>query len=178
LDYLRVVGKHKFVLLVSAQSGAEVGAALLNAGADFWLPFDAEPQLIASVVYAAKRRDATQAAPSSWRTTAPGERPESQQESLGFALEPTRQTIRIGSHSAQLRGAEFRICQYLLLHRERWVLDAELRSAVLHTGTHSSESLVRVHVHQIRRALGHYHRCLMSRRRLGYRFVLQAANAE
>lgn len=177
LQYLCAKGQHEFVLLISAQRAPEVGVALLNAGADFWLPSDAEPQLIASLVHAARRRALSAGELSGRRAPAFGEPRASRQESLDVVLEPARLTIRIRDHSARLRGAEFKICQYLIQHRGRWVADAELR-VVLNPLARSSNSLVRVHMHQIRRALGPYRSCLQSKRLLGYRFVLQPSGSQ
>jgi DNA-binding response OmpR family regulator len=176
LEFLLLNGNHEFVLLLSAQREPEVGVALLNAGADFWLPGDTEPQLIASIVHAARRRGLSAAELPSRPPPAVSEPCAPRQELPDVVIEPMRLTIRIGDHAARLRSTEFKICQYLIQHRERWVPDPELRALL--TAAHSSNSLVRVHMHQIRRALGRYRSCLQSKRLLGYRFVPQFSGSE
>lgn len=173
LQKLWATGERALVFLVTTQDGAEAGAALLSAGADFWLPSSAGPELIASCIVAARRRRESQRDVSVWRQGAaddvegaPARSPHSE-----FALDPRRMTLRIGRHLARLSAAEFRICAYLVRHRERWVQDTELRRAVFRPHAIGSESLVRVHVHKIRKALGNHHQCVQSKRHMGYRFV-------
>lgn len=179
LQRLWATGERALVFLVTTQGGADAGAALLSAGADFWLPNSAGPELIASCIVAARRRREGQRDVSVWRQGATDDVESAPAPaSSEFALDPRRMTFRVGRHLARLSAAEFRICAYLVRHSERWVQDTELRRAVFRPHATGSDSLVRVHVHKIRKALGNHHQCVQSKRNMGYRFVPLIAQPE
>lgn len=129
-------------------------AALLDAGADLAIP-DTSPELVRAGVQALGRRLL-----NDW---APGER---------IHLDSENSTVRMGGTLVKLRRAEFRICEYLLSNRGRWVSRGELLQAVLGKGEACRTSVVRVHVRRIRRALAPFGPCVLSERGKGYRFVV------
>lgn len=83
----------------------------------------------------------------------------------------TRQ-VRVRSSLACLSPMQFKIFVYLLERRDRWVTCSEIITAIC--GTHHDEdtSLVRVHIHKLRKALGSSQSCLRSNGHKGYMFTL------
>jgi DNA-binding response OmpR family regulator len=140
--------------VLSAEACSEAATDLLGAGADIWLPLAMDKKLILAFVQAAVRRVSRDLTTRSLTPPTPS----------------VAGTVHVCGHPVRLRAAESRILQYLMGNQGRWVGEAELRQRVLHVGAHSSDSLVRVHVSNIRKALGENQACILSRRRLGYRF--------
>lgn len=146
------------VCALSASTETERAAALLQAGADLWLPTGMDRQLITAFLSAQLRRK-VRFKPNHG-------------EAIAFDRE--HGTLRIGNQLVPLRGAEFRVCEYLAANKERWVPAAELRQRALGMGAFCSDSLVRVHVSNLRKALGARQDWIQSRRRVGYRFSPRA----
>jgi DNA-binding response OmpR family regulator len=97
--------------------------------------------------------------------------------SEGFQLNPDEGELRLGDKTFRLRRTEYRLCEYLVMNRGRWVSERELLRAVLDVRHDRETSLVRVHVRHIRKALGELSDCIISRRGHGYQFQLPDAGA-
>lgn len=65
---------------------------------------------------------------------------------------------------------EFRLCEYLILNRGRWVSEQELLREALEVRHDRITSIVRVHIAKIRNAMGEYRECLAAKKGVGYRF--------
>jgi DNA-binding response OmpR family regulator len=130
----------------------ETGSALLHAGSDLWLPLRLSPTLVRAFLIAATRRA------GSW----------GREQVL---LNSHDCTVSLLDWTAKFTHSQFRIVEYLLCQRERWVPEHELRERALDKRG-SSDSLVRVYIRSIRRALGPHQGCLRSAPRLGYRLSL------
>lgn len=91
-------------------------------------------------------------------------------------LDANELALRVGQSSIRLTRTQFSILAYLVQNCGRWVTTGELISQVLGTHHRPNTSLVRVHVHAIRRRLGDDARRLETdqRRARGYRWLLQA----
>jgi DNA-binding response OmpR family regulator len=87
-------------------------------------------------------------------------------------LDPVSRVARVRDVVAQLSWRQFEIFRYLAERRERWVSSAEIVAGVC--GTHHDEgtSLVRVHVHGLRKALGACGACIRSDGRKNYMLTL------
>jgi len=155
LAALRIWLRYAPVLILSADVSTEAVVSLLRAGADSALPICSHPSLIRASVEAILRRRE-----SAFHT------------SCEISLDQDASIVVIGGRRLVLRRASFRLCEYLLRHKERWVSERELRVHALGVTDCRSDSLVRVHVRHLRMALGEYGTCLHSRRFLGYRFVV------
>lgn len=127
----------------------ETGAAILHAGADLWLPLRLSPVLARAFLLAAIRRAGAR-------------------QLSHVSLDPDRHTIQVSDWSAKLTYSQYKIVEYLMTHSQRWVPEHELRERALNKHR-SSDSLVRVHIRSIRRALGPHGACLRSTPRVGYR---------
>jgi DNA-binding winged helix-turn-helix (wHTH) protein len=88
------------------------------------------------------------------------------------ALDPNDFVLRIDGKSVTLTRTQFSILAYLIQNDGRWVTTGELIREVLGTHHQPDTSLVRVHVHAIRRRLGNCATWLESdrRRARGYRW--------
>jgi DNA-binding response OmpR family regulator len=146
------------ICALSHSGSSEDAAVVLAAGADLWLPTSMDRRLIMAFVEAQLRRKA--------RASIGSENP--------VAFDREHGTLRVGQQIVSLRAAEFRVCEYLAAHAHRWVAAVELRQHALGIGAFSSDSLVRVHVSNLRKALGPRQDWIQSRRRLGYRFLPRA----
>lgn len=69
-------------------------------------------------------------------------------------LDANELVVRIGGDTVGLTRTQFSILAYLVQHCGRWVTTSELIREVLGTHHQPDTSLVRVHVHAIRRRLG------------------------
>lgn len=95
----------------------------------------------------------------------------------GFQLDPGEGELRLGAKTFRFRPTEYRVCEYLVMNRGRWVSERELLRAVLDVRHDRETSLVRVHVRHIRKALGELRECITSRRGHGYQFQLPSSAA-
>jgi DNA-binding response OmpR family regulator len=146
------------ICAMSTSTETEVATALLHAGADLWLPTGMDRRLIGAFLAAQLRSKGRPAAGNTGL----------------ISFDRERGTLRIGNQLVSLRGAEFRLCEYLATHKERWIPASELRQNALGMGAFCSDSLVRVHVSNLRKALGTRQDWIQSRRRVGYRFSPRA----
>lgn len=91
---------------------------------------------------------------------------------LDVSLNAEDLVLRIGATSVGLTRTQFSILAYLIENEGRWVTTSELIRQVLGTHHQPDTSLVRVHVHAIRRRLGPCAAWLESdrRRARGYRW--------
>src|SRR5262245_50867029 len=91
-----------------------------------------------------------------------------------FHLDGTQGSLWQGDQSIALRPQSLALLRYLVAHPGRLVTKAEVRQHVW-AGTHVSDTVLRVSVHEIRRALGDVAaapRYLETVGRQGYRFLL------
>src|SRR5215468_8258846 len=91
-----------------------------------------------------------------------------------FHLDGTQGSLWQGDQAIALRPQSLALLRYLLAHPGRLVTKAELRQHVW-AGTHVSDTVLRVSVHEIRQALGDVAaapRYLATVGRQGYRFLL------
>lgn len=147
------------ICILTEDHCAETGSALLNAGADLWLPIHMAPQLLRAFVVATARRL-------------------KMRESSHGAIDGRAHAVSLRDWTARLTQTEFKVFEYLCAHSHRWVPEPELRKLALNKGYHSSDSLVRVHIRGIRRALGPHRECLRSTRQLGYRISFDEGAGE
>lgn len=140
-------------LLAIASQDFSLLAALLGAGADQAIP--AYAGLLEACLLSLTRRLLNDWSPA-------------EHVHIGRA----NSTIRIFGTLVQLRKTEFRICEYLIMNRGRWVTERELLQRVLDVEGDRETSVVRVHVNHIRKALGKLATCVVSERGRGYAFTL------
>src|SRR5499427_7528917 len=91
-----------------------------------------------------------------------------------FHLDGTQGSLWQGDQAIALRPQSLALLRYLVAHPGRLVTKAEVRQHVW-AGTHVSDAVLRVSVHEIRQALGDVAaapRYLESVGRQGYRFLL------
>jgi DNA-binding winged helix-turn-helix (wHTH) protein len=91
---------------------------------------------------------------------------------LGVVLDAATATLRIRDRVVELTRTQFSIFSYLFASAGHWVTASELIHEVLGTHHLPDTSLIRVHVHAIRRRLGPEAEALESdrRRARGYRW--------
>jgi DNA-binding winged helix-turn-helix (wHTH) protein len=91
---------------------------------------------------------------------------------LGVVLDEATATVRIRDRVVELTRTQFSIFSYLFASAGHWVTASELIHEVLGTHHLPDTSLIRVHVHAIRRRLGPEAEALESdrRRARGYRW--------
>lgn len=107
-------------------------------------------------------------------------RPTRREPEAEVVLDPTGLNVRLDGAVVSLTRTQFSILAYLIQNEGRWVTAGELIRQVLGTHHQPDTSLVRVHVHAIRRRLGTRSAWLESdrRRARGYRWRQAAANRE
>lgn len=119
------------------------------------------------------RRDAAEeeAAPQSMRTERVRREPEPSAQ-LDVVLDAEAATVRLRDRVVELTRTQFSIFSYLFASAGHWVTASELIHEVLGTHHLPDTSLIRVHVHAIRRRLGPEAEALESdrRRARGYRW--------
>src|SRR5262245_9846472 len=96
-----------------------------------------------------------------------------------FHLDGTQGSLWQGDQAIALRPQSLALLRYLVAHAGRLVTKAEVRQHVW-AGTHVSDTVLRVSVHEIRQALGDVAaapRYLETVGRQGYRFLLGVARA-
>jgi DNA-binding response OmpR family regulator len=134
---------------------------LLDCGANDVLPLPTEERLILAKISALMRFAA----------------PPQEMHASEIRIDPAACTVELSGHKAQLQSTPFRLLTYLIAHRNEWVTRERIFFDVFRLRHDPGTSLLRVHVHAIRRALGPLAHCLRGDRRQGrgYSFVLRAA---
>ena len=152
---IRANGEAAPLIAVAEGLGGALSARILDGGADDCVvhPFDSH-ELRARVRAVLRRAGVTM----------PTDR--------DVDINAQTQQVRVRSSLAHLSPMQFRIFVYLAERRDRWVTCHEIIAAIC--GTHHDEdtSLVRVHIHKLRKALGSSRSCLRSNGRKGYMFTL------
>lgn len=97
---------------------------------------------------------------------------------VDFALDEAGFVLRLDSVEAHLTKSEFAIMAYLVAHREQWISAQDLLRDVLGPNHAAGTSLVRVHMHNIRRKLGIRGRAIQVVRGRGYRLAPDAVGCE
>jgi hypothetical protein len=112
-----------------------------------------------------------EAPPQSTRAVRERQAPEPSAQ-LGVVLDAETATVRIRDRVVELTRTQFSIFSYLFATAGHWVTASELIHEVLGTHHLPDTSLIRVHVHAIRRRLGPEAEALESdrRRARGYRW--------
>lgn len=131
-------------------------AQLLEAGADSTIVLPCDSQLLKAKLDALTRRMLSDWSPDG--------------DEVHLSAENC--AVRIHGNVARLRPTEFKICEYLVMNRGRWVGEREILRHVLETFHDRETSLVRVHVRHIRKALGALATCIQTKRGVGYRFEM------
>jgi DNA-binding response OmpR family regulator len=88
-------------------------------------------------------------------------------------VDPNAGNVTIDGAAFALKGKRFDIFVYLAQNRDRWVKSEELLKNVFETHHRSDTSLVRVHVHRLKRSLGALGWLVQSEERRGYRISFQ-----
>lgn len=98
----------------------------------------------------------------------------------GLHLDVGELAVRVGDDLIRLTRTQFSLLAYLVRNGGRWVTAGELISQVLGTHHRPNTSLVRVHVHAIRRRLGPGAMRLETdqRRARGYRWRVEGDTRE
>jgi DNA-binding response OmpR family regulator len=85
---------------------------------------------------------------------------------------------RVGSVEAHLTKSEFAIFAYLAEKPGRWISADDVLRDVLGPNHAAGTSLVRVHVHNMRRKLGPMAQAISVQRGKGYRLALESVDSE
>jgi DNA-binding response OmpR family regulator len=149
-------------LIAFSEGSPREAPVILQAGADIWLPVRSSPALVLGFLSSIVRRLMSDWSPHGG----------------AIFLSAENHTVRIGTFVAKMRRTEFKVCEYLILNRGRWVAERELLRVVLEMRHERTTSLVRVHMRHIRKALGPYAPCVCSKRGIGYRFVASAIESQ
>jgi DNA-binding response OmpR family regulator len=145
-----------FPIVTATEGERENGLLLLDAGADDYVPLPLDTHELRARVHALLRRSY----PGSWASE--------------VAIDPRTQLVRVGDLVVRLARKPFCIFVYLVERRDRWVSAAEIITTVCGTHHRNDTSLVRVHVHAIRAALGERRSCIRGDASgRGYMFSLQ-----
>jgi DNA-binding response OmpR family regulator len=158
---LRRVCGEDAILAIIPRFGPSRWADALEIGADLSLPLSCPDRLLDAALNALTRRLC-----ADWSPT----------EQVHLSAENA--TVRINGQIFPMRRTEYRIFEYLVTNRGRWISERELLQTVLEIRHDRETSLIRVHVRHIRRALREQAACLVSRRGNGYRFCAHLANDE
>ncbi len=136
------------LIVVSNDDSTRAHAALLDAGADYALRQATLSTLLAPTVRALARR-----------------------VRLAFESAEPQMSFPMSDSLAALRRMERQLYDYLCANQGRWISEVELlRNVVGEQGPTSS--VVRVHICNLRKALGPSRDRIQSKRGYGYRFVL------
>lgn len=90
-------------------------------------------------------------------------------------LDHERLAVGIDGRDVRLTRSQFAIFEYLIRHQGRWRTAEAICSEALMTSRQKGSSLVRFHVHHLRRALGEAGGLIRWERGLGYMFVIEPA---
>jgi DNA-binding response OmpR family regulator len=99
-------------------------------------------------------------------------------DEVDFALDEAGFFLRLREVEAHLTKSEFSIIAYLVSHREQWITAKDVLRDVLGPNHADGTSLVRVHMHNIRRKLGPLGHAIQVVRGKGYRLELTCGARE
>jgi DNA-binding response OmpR family regulator len=133
---------------------------LLECGADDVVPFQVDARELSARLQSLGRRG-----PLRWIG-----------DDRDFIVDEAERMIRIRGTELTLSPLPFRLLHYLVQNRGRWIPRKEILENVFETHHDRTTSLVRFHVHTIRKALGRLRDCVREDRAgvQGYRFDLVA----
>lgn len=155
---LAASGFHGVVVVVSPPVAEDVMVAGLDHGVHLWQEGPIRWRLLAARVSALVRRVVSDP---------PG-------LELPVSVTPKELKVVIAGHAMKLTPRQFTIFMFLLERREHWFTAAEIMRDALDTCHNEDSSLVRVHVHGIRAALGpDLAWVVQSTEFLGFRVVLR-----
>ncbi len=152
------------LLALTDRSDGDLAVALLEAGATSHLGFPVEEG-----EFRARIGDLLGRGSGIWSVPVPG---------LGFAIDDAGFVARLGEVEAHLTKSEFAIVAYLAARPGRWISADDLLRDVLGPNHAAGTSLVRVHMHNIRRKLGSMGQVISVQRGKGYRLALETYDSE
>jgi DNA-binding response OmpR family regulator len=85
-----------------------------------------------------------------------------------ISVDHERRVIRIGTIESKPSALDFRLFVYLLKRRRSWVTPLDLLHDVFEVHHGTDTSVVRVHIHSLRRSLGAERHRILSERGLGW----------
>jgi DNA-binding response OmpR family regulator len=85
-----------------------------------------------------------------------------------LSVDHERRVIRIGTIESKPSALDFRLFVYLLKRRRSWVTPLDLLHDVFEVHHGTDTSVVRVHIHSLRRSLGAERHRILSERGLGW----------
>ena len=156
----RAGGQTLPILAVGAGWGERTGVRMLEAGADDCC---ADMSSIAEV--RARAKALIRRASGMWLFG----------EQQILYLNQERLAVGVDGQEVRLTRSQFAIFEYLARHRGRWRTAEAICSEALMTSHQKGSSLVRFHVHNLRRALGSAGNLIRWERGLGYTFVIEPA---
>jgi DNA-binding response OmpR family regulator len=152
-----------YLPLLAATSNADGSAilSLIQCGADDVLVGPVEPAMVLAKLHALNRRSS-----GTFLRAAPD-----------VTLRPESNTLEIRGKVIRVRPTPFRLLAYLIANRGEWVSKDRILRDVFGLNRDPGTSLVRVHIHAIRRALGPLAGCVRDDpgRNRGYMFAPDAA---
>jgi DNA-binding response OmpR family regulator len=152
------------LLGLTAPGDTNLARTLLENGAASQLAFPVEP-----AEFRARVADLLGRASGLWSLPLPG---------LDFALDEAGFVARLGNVEAHLTKSEFAIFAYLAEKAGRWISADDVLRDVLGPNHAAGTSLVRVHVHNMRRKLGPMAQAISVQRGKGYRLTLESVDSE
>jgi DNA-binding response OmpR family regulator len=164
LKAIRMALPGALVLALTDPGQSELAQALLDGGASVCLPFPAEP-----AEFRARVADLLGRASGFWSVPLRG---------LDFALDEAGFVARLGNMEARLTKSEFAIIAHLAAQPGCWISADDVLRDVLGPNHAAGTSLVRVHVHNIRRKLGVMAGAIGVQRGKGYRLAMESIDTE
>lgn len=157
IKQLRHTGYPRPILVVQGEPLVS-SVGLLECGADDVLPSEFDGRELAARLQSLVRRG-----PPRWIG-----------DDDDFVVDEAERMIRIRETEIRLSPLPFRLLRYLVQNRGRWISRKEILESVFETHHDPTTSLVRFHVHTIRKALGNLRDCVREDRTgvRGYRFDL------
>ena len=152
------------LLALTTPGETDVVRALRQSGVTILLAFPVEP-----AEFRARVADLLGRASGLWSLPLPG---------LDFALDEAGFVARVSSVEAHLTKSEFAIFAYLAEKPGRWISADDVLRDVLGPNHAAGTSLVRVHVHNMRRKLGPMAQAISVQRGKGYRLALESVDSE
>jgi two-component system, OmpR family, response regulator QseB len=152
------------LLALTAPGDGDLARALRESGVTSLLGFPAAP-----AEFRARVADLLGRASGLWSLPLPG---------LDFALDQAGFVARLGDVEAHLTKSEFAIFAYFAEKPGRWISADDVLRDVLGPNHAAGTSLVRVHVHNMRRKLGPMAQAISVQRGKGYRLALGSVDSE
>jgi DNA-binding response OmpR family regulator len=158
LDALKAAFPRAPILALTDGSEPALASGLLRAGASAHYAFPAETSAVKAFVIECVGRVS-----GFWSLSL---------DEVDFALDEAGFLLKLREVEAHLTKSEFSIMAYLVSHREQWITARDVLREVLGPNHADGTSLVRVHMHNIRRKLGPLGNAIQVVRGKGYRLEL------